>query len=640
MNASIGSVGGRRPASAARRRARVLAVRACVLVAGVLLALVLSAPAAQAHALLVRSDPASGSALTASPSAVTLWFDEEISARLSSARLVDGGGREVAGTRVAVPTEDGKVLTLALPVLGSGTYGVLWQVLAQDDGHTSSGTVVFTVGAASAAPSPAVGASTGPTPQAVALRWARLVALAGLVGALAVLGIVVGRSRRPSLPAPLLVTARTARARLLVLGSLAAALGALVGLADLAAQVGLLRPPAGSWAATAGGLLGGTRWGRLWLGREVALLAALVLLAALRSPRGSTRARRAVACAAAAAALAVVVIEALGSHAAALDPDPTTAVVADAVHILCACLWLGAVAALAVLLWPHASGASGVALARECRTAFTRVVLASVGLVLVTGLYGAGRQIASVDDLTGTAYGRALLVKVALVAVVLVLGLLNSTTLHGARLLGRGRPFSRRLVVVEAGVGAALLVAVGLLVETAPRGDAAVPPSASVEVASGSVGDLLVTLAATPSRPGLNGFTVTVTSTRRPAPAAIDAVRLELAIGGETSEVVLRQVAAERYFGTADVTAAGLVRVDALVDRAGTRVVVPVAWRVDPPADPVEARPLAPYADVLAALLVVASVVAVLVHLRSGRRRAPAAQPVEVTHDLAVEGRR
>src|SRR6185437_15893389 len=90
-------------------------------------------------------------------------------------------------------------------------------------------------------------------------------------------------------------------------------------------------------------------------------------------------------------------VEALGSHAAALDSGRTAALVADAVHALAACLWLGGVAALAVIVVPPRAGGSGVVRAGAGR--FTVLALLSVGLVVATGLYGAGRELDSVGSL-------------------------------------------------------------------------------------------------------------------------------------------------------------------------------------------------------------------------------------------------
>src|SRR3954468_13681497 len=80
-------IGPERRARPATGRARRGIARASGALVAALLVLGLGGPPAQAHALLLRSNPVSGSVLTGSPSAVTLWFDEEISPRVSTARL-------------------------------------------------------------------------------------------------------------------------------------------------------------------------------------------------------------------------------------------------------------------------------------------------------------------------------------------------------------------------------------------------------------------------------------------------------------------------------------------------------------------------------------------------------------------------
>ena len=69
-------------------------IRRAVALAGLVIALVCLAPPrpAGAHALLVKSQPANGSTVAVPPDVVRLWFNEEISSGVSTARLVDRGG--------------------------------------------------------------------------------------------------------------------------------------------------------------------------------------------------------------------------------------------------------------------------------------------------------------------------------------------------------------------------------------------------------------------------------------------------------------------------------------------------------------------------------------------------------------------
>src|SRR5499427_368662 len=178
--------------------------RSAALILGAAAAMLLLAQPASAHADLVRSDPSDGSVLAHAPSVARLWFSEEISPEFSSARVVDRTGATVTGSR-AQAGGDPRQLTVELPSLGKGTYGLVWRVLAEDDGHATGGVVVFTVGGAAAAAGAipvaagaglaGAAAGTAAAPVGVLLRWLGLCALAGLVGCLAVAGPVLGGSR-------------------------------------------------------------------------------------------------------------------------------------------------------------------------------------------------------------------------------------------------------------------------------------------------------------------------------------------------------------------------------------------------------------------------------------------------------------
>jgi copper transport protein len=593
-----------------------------VALAGGLLLLVLSAQPASAHALLVDSDPASGATAATTPRVVRLWFSEDIAPRFGTARLVDRDGRPVGGTRVVPQGGDPRLLTLELPALQSGAYGVLWQVLAERDGHTTSGMVVFTVGdgARPATIATPVGQAVA-RPADVARRWVGVCLLAGLIGALAVAGLVLGRAASRNPTELLAVAIGTARRRLLVLAACCAVLGVATGVADLIVQAARQAPAAGGPRAALVPLLTATRWGQLWLVREAALLAVVVLALRLRPAVGRRRLDELGSAAAAGVlVLAIVSVEAMGSHAAALEQARAAAVAADAVHILTACLWLGALPALVVMMWPQRWGGAGPAdLLMASRGVFTGLAATSIGLVVLTGLYSAGLEVDTVDGLLRTPYGRALLVKSTLLLVVGGLGLVNAARLHGWSwpwLGAAGRQVaarwpSRRLVVVEATVGGLLLVAVGVLLETVPaRGPAATAaPAATVaapETASASVADLAVTVSATPNRPGMNGFTVLAASSRRPPPAPVEGVTLELAGDGGTSTVELQPVAPGRWFGTARLDQSGRLRVAAVVRRDGKRLAAPVSWWVGSqgPAQRVVTAPagrrLAPYLNGMA----------------------------------------
>lgn len=604
------------------------------LAAGVLLTLcmILLAPArpAAAHALLLASDPPNGATLATSPRVARMWFSEEIAANFRSVRLVDSTGRPIAGVSLAAHSGNPRLLVAELPPLPPGAYGLVWQALSAGDGHPTSGVVVFAVGqaaagsvvaAGNAADSTAgnaaddaggisAGVSAGPGRSAsgvlaVLIRWLHLCLLAGLIGAV-VVALMVQRGAGSDHTDPEQAPVWRARRRLLGFAAGCAALGVAVGVIDLIEQARRVAPtlPPGSETAlpaVVGRLLTASRWGELWIAREAALLALAAVVLGLRA--GTARRRRDLPVAAGLLVLTLAWLEALGSHAAALDSGRTAAVVAIAAHTLAACLWLGGVAALAVIAWPPGSG--GIAIVRAILGRFTILAALSVGLVAATGLYSAGRQLDSAGSLVSTAYGRTLLVKTALLLVLLGLGLTNSDLLR-QRMAARGaigKLPSRRLLALEAGACVVLLLAVGVLAETPPR-TTAQPVRPAGRTVSGLVADLVVTVTVTPDRPGVNGFTVLVSSSRRPPPAPIEDVTLNLTADGVTSPVPAQQLEPGRYFGTTAVDAPGPVRLTVVVQRHGTFISIPVDWSVPPTARPASgAGPFVPVVNGLAAVI-------------------------------------
>jgi copper transport protein len=584
-------------------------------VAAVLFSVLLPAQPAAAHAVLVESQPANGAVVAQAPQVVLLRFSEDISARLSSASLLDGNGHLVAGSRIAADRGGRRLLALGLPALDPGTYGVAWRAFTQDDGHTTGGVVVFTVDGTAGPPGTAALFTEepgGPRPLDVTLRWLGLCLLAVLIGGLAFARVVLRPITTAAAGQPLSAAADKARLRVLAFAGRAGVLAAVVGVAELAAS--------GTRLATT--ILIHTRWGHLWLGREAALVALAAVAVALRG-RLPHRREPALWLAAAVLVTATVAVEALGSHAMAVESARTAAVLAVAAHTLTACLWLGGVAALAAVIAPRGEPTAGRGLLlRACRGRFAALAGVSVGLVVVTGLYSAGRQVGPAHALVDTAYGRALLVKGVLLAVLGGLGLANAARL---RVPAAARPAgsrSRRLLATEAGVGIVLLLVAGLLVESPPSRVSTVSQAGapSVVTRTGSVADLAVSVSVSPNRPGANGFTILAASGRRPEPAPIEGVTLELA---GADPVTLREIEPGRYFGIGTVASPGLVRATATVQRSGANLAVPVEWSVAP-ATAAPARPrdsLAPMVNGLALLVIVVMVATAARWLVVTRRR-------------------
>ncbi|MCB0210368.1 MAG: copper resistance protein CopC [Anaerolineae bacterium] len=589
-----------------------------------ILMLVNLTPAVQAHANLVRSDPADGANLSESPPEIHLWFDEAISSQFSTAQLLDVNSQPVEGVGIRADSTDPKLLILTLPELPPGVYSVLWKVLSETDGHFSQGLLVFGVGAEvdSEAAGIAVTKTEAPPLPEVMLRWFNFSTLSGLVGAIAMVYLVLAPIGYGVRSKPAEATIRhAAQRRILGWASWCVGLALLVGLELLVWQTATLQetlPTGVSFWSVGWQILSGTRWGILWLVRQSILLLLSVLLfwlyrtackPARPEPRGiaSPLLPNASVLFISLLLLALVIVQALTSHASALTPNTTLALIVDAVHLLAASLWVGGLLALAVGLLPLLRRRKGradlITLVKIGWRPFSRIAVLSVGLLVATGLYSTGRQIASVDALITTLYGQALLGKITLMLLVGVLGLLNSMLIHPqvaaplAWLLRRPAGWTplplRRLptvILAEVGLGLLVFLAAGLLTAApSPRGPEYTVNAEEVPTAlSRTVDNVVVTMLVKPNRPGQNIFTVFAADRRRPAPAEILRVIVRFTFLGQDMgrvSATAEEVEPGRYMvGGNYLSLAGPWQIDVVVRRKGIEdSVAHFNWLVAPP---------------------------------------------------------
>lgn len=100
---------------------------------------------AQAHAALVRSEPARRATLSKPPTQIRLWFNERLEPAYASIKLFGADGTKQIETRnAAVDAADPKLLVLELPPLAPGQYTVKYRVLSVD-GHTVDYGYTFTI---------------------------------------------------------------------------------------------------------------------------------------------------------------------------------------------------------------------------------------------------------------------------------------------------------------------------------------------------------------------------------------------------------------------------------------------------------------------------------------------------------------
>lgn len=405
------------------------------------IAMVVLAPSAFAHAAFLEATPAPGSRLEASPREIGLKFSEPLDRGLSTVFVEEAA----SGRRVAAMPAAGTGPRLGIrpaSPLPSGAYRVRWHTVSTEDGHALEGSFGFGVRAAAAGLEQRVEQS--PLARGgwvrIALRAVFYSALVFFGGGLFAAVLLGSRGEPAGWLTPRAVRAALEEAGLdpegpparawrwtVGVGWAAAALAACVAVAEAVDAAGGLSAQAASsfLLSNAAGL-----------GRVLTVMA-LALAAALA-------ARGRIALAAAACALAFLAI-ALSGHANSATPR-AAAVASDWVHLLAGSLWLGGVAQLAAAWVPSLRRG-----APELRRAiiggvlerFGAVALPAFLVVVLSGVINALIQLGRPEALWGSAYGRLLALKALLVVLIGLASYWHAARLRPRILAARSHPGER-----------------------------------------------------------------------------------------------------------------------------------------------------------------------------------------------------
>lgn len=272
--------------------------------------------------------------------------------------------------------------------------------------------------------------------------------------------------------------------RLLALAMIALGAAMGTGLLDLARQAFVATHGVAAWSPSpqiVSALLSETRYGDIWLVRH-ALWLLLAALLVLREPERDAADWLALRLGALMLGAAGLVAGSAAGHAATAPGRSDLSIAVDAIHLLAAGVWAGALVPFALFLRraqpDRHDGIPAITAAVAVRR-FSTLGLASVAVMLVTGAYAAFQQIGSIPALLGTTYGRWLSAKLAILALVLGVALLNRAHLRprieraatGPGICETaGGPIARlsRFVLLEAALVAAMFAAVAVLSLTTP----------------------------------------------------------------------------------------------------------------------------------------------------------------------------
>ena len=214
--------------------------------------------------------------------------------------------------------------------------------------------------------------------------------------------------------------------------------------------------------------------GLVWLARHALLivLGAFVAMRAGVDQRADWLAARGEALLLASLTLALV---SASSHAAAISAGTALAVAADVSHLLATGVWLGGLVALVSLLCAAArdEGADARPYAVIAARRFSRAALIAMLLLVASGIVSALAQVESIPALAGTTHGHLLLAKLALLAPILSLAIVNRTrvlpTVAAPKIMRRLAAF----VGIEAGLALVILALAAAMTLATPARHAA-----------------------------------------------------------------------------------------------------------------------------------------------------------------------
>jgi putative copper export protein len=336
--------------------------------------------------------------------------------------VLGGSPRVIAGRELVIPLREH---------LPRGDYTILWRALS-DDGHAIAGVTTFAVGLGRASPRPALAAPSEKRPLEIVGRWFFF------AGILAACGSALFRFAVPSLAEP--------PWRLLF----ASFLFVVAGGAVLVDQSSLE-----------------TRFG-------FAVGVAVIIAAAGAAGTALSRHHRRASAAAWLTALLLLPIPTVAGHA--LDSGRTRLELpVDFLHVAASSIWLGGLLSLVIALRDEPPD-------ERLIRRFSALALISVLVLGTTGLLRALAELTGIAQLWSTTYGRLLIAKTAILAILVSIGWRNRYRIIPA--LARSASALFRNVVTEIMLFVALIAAVALLTQTRPGRDVASSAAASVQPSS------------------------------------------------------------------------------------------------------------------------------------------------------------
>lgn len=401
----------------------------------------LSTPS-EAHAILLKSNPAKDAVLAIPPSEVQMDFSEDLNTATSAAYVVNAAGQHVdVNGGLVLPTNLREMTVSLKPNLPSDVYVVIWRTQSAADGHVLSGSFLFSVAAPDGSVPQLKGAVPGlnapgnstsgangqlDIPTLFNLLMIFLVDLGSIFWAGAQLWRTFVPHDEDNEEQRTLERRSEERFDLYFSQSLLRILF-LANIGVLLAEA--LTLTGGQWGqifslSLLSGLLTG-RFGTFWVMREVVIVLAMIVGAyTILARQKPAFIKSLLPWANLILALALLIALTFSGHSAAVSGQlGAYAIIVDWLHLLAASLWIGGMLYISLAYLPILKDNTPMEQARillGMLPRFSPLAIAGVIIMTLSGPFNATVHMTSWEQLYQTAYGRTLLIKVFLVASLLI----------------------------------------------------------------------------------------------------------------------------------------------------------------------------------------------------------------------------
>jgi copper transport protein len=385
-------------------------------------------PKAYAHAFVIGSDPSPSQSLPTPPSKVAVHLSEPVDIHYSSIKVLDAGGKEIDMKDDHYVNGDHTTLSVTLPPgIKDGIYTVSTKMLSETDGHVTENALVFGVGQATIPNAIAIGGNSQSSQLYLPEAFARFPTLVGQVivvgGAFATLWLwrpvnkidwfsdAIKGMRR-------MIDKRIAILMIIGSGILIASDFGMIYAEAKSLDVGIVEAIA-------------TKFGAVWIVRLVTSFVLIGLSAVLfrnqRKNRGITQ-NRIIYGLLGVGLIALVTTSVIG-HGASLNPA-SIPILIDFTHNLAASLWIGGVVYLAFVVVPavkrsQTDGYAKASLLSLIIPRFSTIPVVILGIIVITGPFLLYLLEPNLALTLASLYGKALIAKLILAAVMIGIGAYN-----------------------------------------------------------------------------------------------------------------------------------------------------------------------------------------------------------------------